>query len=128
MINVYRLFLQLVFSVTSLIHACVWILALQVIIVIKNEAIRSLTKGELNPKLYIPSTMNDQYRWGEWCCKVSLGRGATWYCWCHWATLMPVYHCHKPVLWSKWPLASSLLHTIKTCRQACPPGYLMHFS
>lgn len=38
------LFLQLVFSVTSLIHACVWILAFQVIIVIKNEAIRSLTK------------------------------------------------------------------------------------
>ena len=33
-----------------------------------------------------------------------------------------------PVLWSKWPLASSLLHAIKTCRQACPPGYLMHFS
>ena len=43
-------------------------------------------------------------------------------------TLMPVYHCHKPVLWSKWPLASSLLQAIKTCRQACPPGYLMHFS
>ena len=33
-----------------------------------------------------------------------------------------------PVLWSKWPLASSLLRAIKTCRQACPPGYLMHFS
>ena len=33
-----------------------------------------------------------------------------------------------PVLWSKWPLASSLLQAIKTCRQACPPGYLMHFS
>ena len=23
------------------------------------------------------------------------------------ATLMLVYHCYKPVLWSKWPLASS---------------------
>ena len=33
-----------------------------------------------------------------------------------------------PVLWSKWPLASILLQAIKTCRQACPPGYLMHFS
>ena len=33
-----------------------------------------------------------------------------------------------PVLWSKWPLASSLQQAIKTCRQACPPGYLMHFS
>ena len=33
-----------------------------------------------------------------------------------------------PVLWSKCPLASSLLQAIKTCRQACPPGYLMHFS
>ena len=33
-----------------------------------------------------------------------------------------------PVLWSKWPLASSLLQAIKTCRQACPPGYLLHFS
>ena len=33
-----------------------------------------------------------------------------------------------PVLWCKWPLASSLLQAIKTCRQACPPGYLMHFS
>ena len=43
-------------------------------------------------------------------------------------TLMPVYHCHKPVLWSKWPLASSLLQAIKTCGQACAPGYLMHFS
>ena len=41
---------------------------------------------------------------------------------------MPVYHCHKPVLWSKWPLASSLLQAIKICRQACPSGYLMHFS
>ena len=43
-------------------------------------------------------------------------------------TLMPVYHCHKPVLWNKWTLASSLLQAIKTCRQACPPGYLLHFS
>ena len=43
-------------------------------------------------------------------------------------TLMAISHCHKPVLWSKWPLASSLLQAIKTCRQACPPGYLMHFS
>ena len=43
-------------------------------------------------------------------------------------TLMALSHCHKPVLWSKWPLASSLLQAIKTCRQACPPGYLMHFS
>ena len=43
-------------------------------------------------------------------------------------THMLVYHCHKPVLWSKWPLASSLLQAIKTCPQACPPGYLMHFS
>ena len=33
-----------------------------------------------------------------------------------------------PVLWSKWPLTSSLLQAIKTCCQACPPGYLMHFS
>ena len=33
-----------------------------------------------------------------------------------------------PVLWSKWRLASSLLQAIKTCHQACPPGYLMHFS
>ena len=33
-----------------------------------------------------------------------------------------------PVLWSKWPLASSLLQATKTCHQACPPGYLMHFS
>ena len=33
-----------------------------------------------------------------------------------------------PVLWSKWLLASSLLQAIKTCHQACPPGYLMHFS
>ena len=33
-----------------------------------------------------------------------------------------------PVLWSKWPLASSLLQAIKTCHQACPPGYLMYFS
>ena len=32
-----------------------------------------------------------------------------------------------PVLWSKWPLASSLLQVIKTCRQACPPGYLCIF-
>ena len=43
------------------------------------------------------------------------------------STLMALSHCHKPVLWSKWPLASSLLRAIKTCRQACPPGYLMHF-
>ena len=42
-------------------------------------------------------------------------------------TLMALSHCHKPALWSKWPLASSLLQAIKTCRQACPPGYLMHF-
>ena len=33
-----------------------------------------------------------------------------------------------PVLWSKWPLASSLLQAIKTCPQACPPSYLLHFS
>ena len=26
------------------------------------------------------------------------------------------------------PLLSSLLQAIKTCRQTCPPGYLMHFS
>ena len=32
-----------------------------------------------------------------------------------------------PVLWRKWPLASSLLQAIKTCRQACPPNYLLHF-
>ena len=44
------------------------------------------------------------------------------------STLMALSHCHKPVLWSKWPLASILLQAIKTCRQACPPGYLMHFS
>ena len=41
---------------------------------------------------------------------------------------MALSHCHKPVLWSKWPLASSLLQAIKTCRQACQPSYLMHFS
>ena len=41
-------------------------------------------------------------------------------------TLMQFYDSRPPVLWSKWPLASSLLHAIKTCRQACPPGYLMH--
>ena len=33
-----------------------------------------------------------------------------------------------PVLWSKSSLASSLLQAIKTCHQACPPGYLLHFS
>ena len=43
-------------------------------------------------------------------------------------TLMQFYDSRPPVLWSKWPLASSLLHAIKTCCQACPPGYLMHFS
>ena len=43
-------------------------------------------------------------------------------------TLMQFYDSHFPVLWSKWPLASSLLQAIKTCRQACPPSYLMHFS
>ena len=43
-------------------------------------------------------------------------------------TLMQFYDSRKPVLWSKWPLASSLLQAIKTCRQACPAGYLMHFS
>ena len=43
-------------------------------------------------------------------------------------TLMLIYDSRLPVLWSKWPLASSLLQAIKTCRQACPPGYLMHFS
>ena len=42
-------------------------------------------------------------------------------------TLMQFYDSRPPVLWSKWPLASSLLQAIKTCRQACPPGYLMHF-
>ena len=26
------------------------------------------------------------------------------------------------------PIASSLLQAIKTCCQACSPGYLMHFS
>ena len=36
-------------------------------------------------------------------------------------TLMPVYHCHKPVL-------SSCYKPLKTCCQVCPPGYLMHFS
>ena len=43
-------------------------------------------------------------------------------------TLMQFYDSRPPVLWSKWPLASSLIQAIKTCRQACPPGYLMHFS
>ena len=43
-------------------------------------------------------------------------------------TLMQFYDSRPPVLWSKWALASSLLQAIKTCRQACPPGYLMHFS
>ena len=58
-----------------------------------------------------------------YCPIFSLFHDKYWLC-----TLMPVYHCNKPVLWSKWPLASSLLQAIKTCRQACPPGYLMHFS
>ena len=41
-------------------------------------------------------------------------------------TLMQFYDSRPPVLWSKWPLASSLLQAIKTCHQACLPGYLMH--
>ena len=44
------------------------------------------------------------------------------------STLMQFYDSRPPVLWSKWPLASSLLQAIKTCRQACPPSYLLHFS
>ena len=43
-------------------------------------------------------------------------------------TLMQFYDSRPPVLWRKWPLASSLLQAIKTCRQACPPGYVLHFS
>ena len=41
-------------------------------------------------------------------------------------TLMQFYDSRPTVLWSKWPLASSLLQAIKTCRQACSTGYLMH--
>ena len=44
------------------------------------------------------------------------------------STLMQFYDSRPPVLWSKWLLASSLLQAIKTCRLACPPGYLLHFS
>ena len=43
-------------------------------------------------------------------------------------TLMQFYDSRPPVLWSKWPLASSLLQAIKICRQACPPSILMRFS
>ena len=33
-------------------------------------------------------------------------------------TLMPIHHCHKPVLLHKW---SSLLQAIEKLHQACPP-------
>ena len=47
---------------------------------------------------------------------------------CITSTLMQFYDSRLPVLRSKCPLASILLQAIKTCRQARPPGYLMHFS
>ena len=44
--------MQLLFSIFSLLHALVWILVFQVILVIKNAAVHNLAKGMKNDQFF----------------------------------------------------------------------------
>ena len=101
-----------------------------------NRIYNMLLCGKANKTYAVSDAMWIKVRWSQnEFMKLSIFQKLTWKIWRISAlrvfivhTLMPVYHCHKPVLLSKWPLASSLLQAIKTCRQACSPGYVMRFS